>query len=50
MMNVTAAELGPQRDKSANSKGTLAVAGQTARRAGTPGHACSDQPLPGADL
>jgi hypothetical protein len=23
MMNVTAAELGPQRDKSANSKGTL---------------------------
>src|SRR3954463_11887812 len=32
MMNVTAAELGPQRDKSANNKGTLAVPRQTARR------------------
>src|SRR3954469_16680286 len=32
MMNVTAAELGPQRDKSANNKGTLAAPRQTARR------------------
>ena len=50
MMNVTAAELGPERDKSANSKGTLAIPGQTARRAGAPRQACSDQPLPAANL
>src|SRR3954453_3474233 len=50
MMNVTAAELGPQRDKSANNEGTLAVPGQTARHAGAPRQDCSDQPLPAADL
>src|SRR3954453_890299 len=50
MMNVTAAELGPQRDMSANNKGTLAVSGLTARHAGHAQTSLLRSPLPAADL